>query len=112
MSTRKENLQKINAELNNLSDDELDKIAGGNAAAIASTVAEIATKVVPVIIENKDEIAETAEKVAEQIGFVSKPNDAVGSYDLKSQKIHPGISSGGTGQRVGNYDLNKYVLKK
>ncbi|MBR1806126.1 MAG: hypothetical protein IJ774_07055 [Selenomonadaceae bacterium] len=112
MATREENLKKINTELNKLSDDELDKIAGGNAAAIASTVVEIGTKVVPVIIENKDEIAETAEKVAEQIGFVSKPNDAVGSYDLKSQKIHPGISSGGTGQRVGNYDLNKYVLKK
>lgn len=112
MATRKENLQKINAELNKLSDDELDKIAGGNAAAIVSTVVEIGAKVVPVIIENKDEIAETAGKVAEQIGFVSKPNDAVGAYDLTSKKIHPEISTGGTGNRVGNYDLNKYVIKK
>ena len=29
MATREENLKKINAELNKLSDDELDKVAGG-----------------------------------------------------------------------------------
>ena len=29
MATREENLKKINAELEKLSDDELDKVAGG-----------------------------------------------------------------------------------
>ena len=31
MATREENIKKINAELEKLGDDELEKIAGGNA---------------------------------------------------------------------------------
>jgi len=35
MSTREEKLKKINAELNKLSDEDLDKVAGGSVTGTA-----------------------------------------------------------------------------
>jgi len=38
MANREENLKKINAELEQLSDEELEKVAGGNAQEMATDI--------------------------------------------------------------------------
>jgi len=100
MTTREEKIQTINDRLNELNDEDLEKIAGG-LPPLAPFLIKVGVAATPILIDNTPAIIKSLKSF-------SKVGEAAPDYDLSKAESRPDISASGSGNAAPNYDLSKF----
>ena len=104
MATREENLKKINADIEQLSDEELEQVAGGTRAETQELLANIYKKLYKTDILDGYDLDSPSANVAFKIAL----EERLAQFDM-TVKIDVGKDGTGVGEQANEYYNSKGV---